>query len=65
MCQHPEWEKGSDGYLRIEDGGFIDDKWAEIYMYLRYKKNPEAFLKSIQENENIGTKAKQESKYQE
>ena len=34
-------------------------------MYLRYKKNPEAFLKSIQENENIGTKAKQESKYQE
>mmetsp|Transcript_12510 Transcript_12510/g.15413 ORF Transcript_12510/g.15413 Transcript_12510/m.15413 type:complete len:205 (+) Transcript_12510:238-852(+) len=65
MCQHPEWEKGSDGYLRIEDGGFIDDKWAEIYMYLRYKKNPEAFLKSVQENENIGTKAKQESKYQE
>ena len=65
MCQHPEWENGSDGYLRIEDGGFIDDKWAEIYMYLRYKKNPEAFLKSIQENENIGTKAKQESKYQE
>jgi len=57
MCQHLEWGYGSDGSIKIEDRGLIDNKLAEIDMYIKKKKITETFLKTIQESENIGTKA--------
>jgi len=45
MCQHLEWENGSDGYIKIEDRGLIDNKFADIYMYIE-EKDYRDFLES-------------------